>query len=37
MAARPSRQRQLMCLEYLKFYYGYTKDEVINKIQELDN
>ncbi len=35
VAARPSKQRQLLAIEYLKFYYGYTKDEVVNKIQEL--
>ena len=35
VAARPSKQRQLLAIEYLKFYYGYNKDDIVNKIQEL--
>ena len=35
VAGRPEKERQLLHLEYLKFYYGYSQKDVINKIKEL--
>jgi len=35
VAGRPEKERQIIHLEYLKFYYGYSQKDVINKIKEL--
>ena len=34
-AARPSKKRQMLHLEYLRFYYDHTQKDVVNKIKEL--